>query len=131
MFSSDWKTLTLDFDRSPTEFTGDDVDRYTELLDLGDFYEFITVIIPALSSSGTVTPYIQRNGKIDTVPLAMVTMDGNATGHFAHATSSGAGDIVAVFLIGGARHLRLYVSANQSANRVFYVQGFNRMVFGT
>jgi len=126
MQKSGWKTATLDYDRSATEFTGDDVDRYTDLVDLDEAYEFLTVIIPALSSSGTVTPYIQRDDAIATIPVAMVALDDDATGHFAHATSSGAGSIVAIFRIGGAQYFRLYVSANQSANRLFYCRGFNR-----
>ncbi len=134
-FASDWKTATLDFDRSDLEFTGDDVDRYTDVVDLGEGYEHLTVFVPALSASAKVTPYIQRDAKIDTVtpangtvPVAMVTMDGNATGHFAQATSSGAGGFVAIFRIGGARFVRLYTDANQSANRLFTVKGFNRQV---
>ena len=126
MESSGWKSVTLDYDRSPTEFSGDDVDRYSELLDLGDFYENITVIIPALSASAVVTPYIQVESTTDTVPTAMVALDDDATGHFAHATSSGAGSIAVVFRIGGARYLRLHCGADQIANRIFWVQGFSR-----
>ncbi len=131
MFSSGWKTVTLDYNRTPLEFTGDDADRYSELLDLGESYEFITVIIPALSTEAKVTPYIQDDAEIDTVPTAMVTMDDNATGHFAHATASGAGDIVPIFRIGGAQYLRLHCDTNQADDRVFYVLGFNRLVYGT
>ena len=49
---SAWKTATLDYDRTTTEFTGDDADRFTDLVDLGGNYEFLTVEIPALSASG-------------------------------------------------------------------------------
>ncbi len=131
MFSSDWITLTLDYDRSTTEFSGDDADRYTELLDLKDDYEYLLVLIPALSSSAAVTPYIQKDAEIDTVPIAMVVLDADATGHFAHATSSGGGSLGVIFRIGATRFLRLYCDANQGADRVFYVKGFNRVVFGT
>jgi hypothetical protein len=131
MFASDWKTATLDYDRSATEFSGDDVDRFTDLVDLGDNYEFITVFIPALSASGTVAPYVQRDGQIDTVPVAVNVLDADATGSFAHATSSGAGGIVVTFRVGAIRYLRLYVGADQTANRTFYLRGFNRMVLGT
>ncbi|KKL66073.1 hypothetical protein LCGC14_0808600 [marine sediment metagenome] len=30
-FASDWKTATLDFDRSDLEFTDDDVDQFSSL----------------------------------------------------------------------------------------------------
>ncbi|KKN72614.1 hypothetical protein LCGC14_0408560 [marine sediment metagenome] len=132
MITTKWHEALVDIDRS-TEFTGDDVDRYSKLVDLKGSFEFITVIVPTLSTSGIVTPYIQKTDGVDTVtpangevPVAMVTMDGNATGHFAHATSSGAGGIVTVFRIGGAEYVRVHVSQNQSADRTFYVRGFNR-----
>uniref|UniRef100_A0A6M3L0F9 Uncharacterized protein n=1 Tax=viral metagenome TaxID=1070528 RepID=A0A6M3L0F9_9ZZZZ len=131
MFASDWKLATLDYDRSATEFTGDDVDRFTDLVDLGDNYEYITVFIPALSASGTVAPWVQRDGLIATVPVVVHILDDDATGSFAHATSSGAGSVVVTFKIGGCRYLRIYVAADQTANRLFYLRGFNRVAYGT
>ena len=126
MDCSAWKTCLLDYDRA-TEFTGDDADRYTALVDLGGIFEFLTVIIPALSASGTVNPYIQEGGGIDEVPVIVHALDDDATGSFAHATSSGAGAIAVTFRIGATQYVRLYVSADQTANRTFKVRGFNRM----
>jgi hypothetical protein len=131
MYSSEWKTATLDYDRAATEFTGDDVDRFTDLVDLGDDYEYLTVFIPTLSAEGTVSVYVQRDSAIATVPVIVHSFDADATGTFAHATSSGAGGVVVTFTIGGCRYFRLYAGANQTANRVFYCRGFNRMVYGT
>lgn len=130
MFSSEWKTATIDYDRTTTEFTGDDADQYTDLVDLEDIYEFITVLIPALDTSGIVTPYIQKGGSTATIPVAVNALSNTATGSYAHATTSGAGSIAVIFRI-GAQHLRLRVSENQGANRVFYVRGFNRLTQGT
>ena len=130
MFSSSWKTATLDYDRATTEFTTDDVDRFTDLVDLGDSYEFLTVFIPALSASATITPYVQRDEAIATVPVAVHYFDSDDTGSFAHATSSGAGGIVVTFHIGGTRYFRLYAGADQTANRTFYCRGFNRVTEG-
>jgi hypothetical protein len=121
---SGWVTLTLDYDRD-TEFVGDDADRYSELCDLGGLYEKVLVFIPALDAASTVTPYIQRDNNVATVPVAVHALDDDATGSFAHATSSGSGDIAVVFNISGAETFRLYTSANQAANRVFYCRGFN------
>jgi hypothetical protein len=126
MIPSEWKSVLLDYDRATEEFVGDDVDRFSALLDLGECYEFITVLIPALSAEGTVTPYIQKDEKIATIPVAVHAMDDDTTGSFAHATSSGAGSIAVIFRIGGAQYIRLYVGADQTANRTFYVRGFNR-----
>jgi len=123
---SEWKTVTLDYDRASDGFTDEDVDRFTELVDMVEAYEFLTVLIPALSASGTVSVRIPKDEKITTNPFAIHAFDADATGSFLHATSSGAGGIAATFRIGGAQYLRLYVAADQTADRVFYVKGFNR-----
>jgi len=131
MYASEKKTATLVYDRATTEFTADDVDRFTGLVDLGDNYEFITVEIPALDASGVVTPYVQWDDLIASDPVPVHALDDDATGSFAHATSSGAGGIAVIFRIGGMRYLRMYVGADQTANRIFYIRGFNRMAYGT
>lgn len=123
MYDSAWKTVTLDFDRSSTEFVGDDVDRFSELCDLGSVYEKIVVIIPPLSTSGAVSIYGQNLPAIATVCFQVQAWDTDATGHYAHATSSGAGSIIAIFNVGGLQYFRVNVDANQSANRVFYCKG--------
>lgn len=125
MIPSPWKSVLLDYDRS-SEFTGDDVDQYSKLLDLDAHYEFITVLIPALSASGTVNPYIQMTPSEAEVPVVVHALGDAATGSFAHATSSGGGSIAVIFRIGGAQYIRLRVVADQTANRTFYVRGFNR-----
>ena len=125
MRSSSWQSVLLDYDRA-SEFTGDDVDQFSALFDLGDNYEFLTVIVPALSASGTVTLYIQRDAAIATVPVIVHVLDDDATGSFAHATSSGAGAIVVTFRIGAVQYIRLRVGGDQTENRTFYVRGFNR-----
>ena len=67
MIPSGWKTVTLDYDRD-TEFSGDDADRFSELLDIDGHYEFVTVLIPLLSPSAVVSPYVQEAAKIAPVP---------------------------------------------------------------
>ena len=125
MRASAWETATIDIDRA-TEFTGDDVARFSSLVDLKNIYEFLTVIVPALDASAVITPYVQMDGDVDTVPVAVHALDDDATGSFAHATSSGAGSLVVTFRIGGVQHVRLYAGADQAADRTFYVRGFNR-----
>ena len=131
MFASDWLTATLDYDRSDLEFTGDDVDQFSSLVDLGAEYEYLAVTIPELSASGTVAVWVQRDAATDTIPMVVHILDADATGSFLHATSSGAGDIVVIFRIGGHRYVRIRANANQTANRLFQIRGFNRVVHGT
>ena len=131
MYASKWTLATLDYDRSTTEFVGDDADRFSALIDLGDNYEDVTIDIPTLSASAVVSIYAQRDGEIATVPKIIHILDDDATGSFAHSTSSGAGDIIVTFRLGGYRYMRVHCGANQSANRLFYCRGFNRTTEGT
>ena len=136
-----WKTALIDPENRPLippaieagpEFTGDDLDRYSGLVDLGGDYEFIGVYIPTIDSA-VITPYVQRDNKVDmvtpangTVPAPVVALDAAATGHFAHATSAGTGLIFVVFRIGGFQYVRLHSSVDQGEAGNFYVRGFNR-----
>jgi len=120
--AGEWKTATIDIDRA-SEFTGDDVDRFSGLVDLGREFGDILVYVPALDSSGVVSLYIQRDGELDTVPKQVQAFDKDATGHFIHGTSSSAGDFYITFHVGAAQHLRVHVAADQAADRVFYVKG--------
>jgi hypothetical protein len=138
MFASDWKTATLVYDRADLEFTGDDVDQFSDVVDLGEGYESLGVFIPTLSAEGTVSVYAQRDPQIDkttpangTVPTVVHILDDDATGSFLHATSSGPGDIFVIYRIGGARYVRIRVNANQTANRLWQIKGFDRVAHGT
>lgn len=131
MHGSKWMEALLDYDRSDLEFTGDDVDQFSALVDLGKQYKQLAVMIPALAASGTVSVYVQRDGNIDTIPLVVHALDADTTGSFLHATSSGAGSIAVIFDIAGAQFVRVRVNANQTANRSFVVRGLDEVMPGT
>lgn len=116
------KSALVDIDRS-TEFTGDDVDRFSELVDLGGNFARVLVWIPALDASGAVSIYVQRDAEEDSIPLQMQAFDIDAAGHFTPSTTSGAGDIAITFDVGGVQYLRVHVAANQAADITFYVRG--------
>lgn len=122
---SAWKTALIDIDRD-TEFTGDDVDMYSKLVDLLENYEFLTVKLPALDASAIISVYVQEGEAVSEVPVIVHVLDDDATGSFAHSTSSGAGSISVTFRIGGYQYVRIHASANQSADRSIQVRGFNR-----
>jgi len=130
MWSSNWEIATIDIDRA-TEFSGDDVDRYSSLVDLKENYEFATVVIPALGVDGCVIGVsVQRDGEIDTVPSPVYIMDDDATGCFFHATTSASTAMTIVFRIGGIRWLRVKADTNQASDKTFYCRGFNRVTTG-
>ena len=124
MFASEWKTVLMDINRA-SEFTGDDVDRYSELCDLGDNYEFATVFIPTIDSAG-IAVVVQRDDSKASVPVIVHMFDADAAGSFQHITTAATTTNVVTYRIGGVRYLRLFSSGvNQTADRTFYVRGFN------
>ncbi len=116
-----------------TEFTGDDVDQYSKVVDLEGAFEFLAVYVPTIDSA-TITPYVQRDSHIDTAVVANGTVpvpthffhDNDADTDIAQATVASTGGYFIVFNIGGEQFVRIKASQNQTANRTFSVRGFNR-----
>lgn len=129
MWSSDWVKSIMDIDRSPTEFTGDDVDQYSSVIDLGDNYEFVEIIIPTITSSTTGIA-IQMNEHTDSVPSIVYVLDDDATGCFLHATTAATTAMTVVFRLGAARWFRIKMGSNQAADRTFYCRGLHRVTTG-
>lgn len=123
-FTTDKILALVDIDRD-SEYSGDDVDRVSKLVDLGGPYRFIQVFIPALSASAVVDLLIQADGAIATVPSNLISLVTTQAGHYVPSTSSGAGSISVVFDTGAAQYLRVRCSADQSADRNFYVRGIS------
>lgn len=110
-----YKTATIDIDRA-SEFTGDDVDQYSSLVDLGRLSKRVLAFIPTITNSA-VGIYVQRDPNKDTVPTKVVAFDDDATGHFDHATTAGTGGILAIFEVGLAQYIRFRCTSNQAADR--------------
>lgn len=127
---SEWKTGTVDIDRA-SEFTGDDVDQFSDLIDLGAIYEFITVHLGSTITSGTIQPYVQRTEKTDEVPVIKMQLDDDATGSFAHADTAATTIRSVTFRIGGYQYIRIRLTGNQAADETLYVRGFNREPMST
>jgi len=126
---SEWKTATIDIDRA-TEFTGDDVDQFSSLVDLGADYEDILVLCGSVITSATLAPWVQKTPETDEVPMVMHILDDDATGSFAHATTAAVTQVGIIFRVGCIRYLRIRAGANQAADETFSVKGFNRQIFG-
>lgn len=128
MRGSPWKTALVDISRD-TEFSGDDVDQISELVDLGKEYNKLLVFVPTIDSA-TVSVMVQRDGEIDTVPVVLHVLDDDATGSFLHATSAGTGGIAVIFEIGGCQFVRVVANANQSPDITFNVRGIDAVDMG-
>ncbi len=124
MRASGWITATIDIDRD-TEFTGDDVDQFSSLVDLGDNFEFVTVHFDSVITSSTINPWVQKTRALDEVPVVKHVLDDDATGSFAHATSAAVTQVSVTFRIGGYQYLRIRAGTNQSADETFSVRGCN------
>ena len=124
MIAGAWKTATIDIDRD-TEFTGDDVDQFSDVVDLGADFEFVTVHCDSVITSATLNPWVQKTGSIDEVPVVKHILDADATGSFAQATSAAVTRVSVTFRIGGYQYLRIRAGSNQSADETFSVRGHN------
>jgi hypothetical protein len=121
----EWKLALIDIDRA-SEFTGDDVDQFSKIVDLGGYFSHVQVHLPALTS-GVVSVYACKGKNLEDAqaesPKQVQAFDGNATGHFAHATTATEGDIWITFFVGAIQFLRIKAAGNQAADRSIYVQG--------
>ena len=120
-----WKTATIDIDRA-SEFTGDDVDQFSDVVDLGEDYEFVTVHFDGVITNATINPWVQKTPEVDEVPVIKHALDDDATGSFAHATTAAVTSVSVTFRIGGYQYLRIRAGAAQAADETFSVRGFNR-----
>ena len=125
MIAGAWRTATIDIDRA-TEFTGDDVDQFSDLIDLGKDFEYILVLCNSVITSATLAPWVQKTSAKDEVPVVVHALDDDATGSFAHATTAAVTQVAVIFHIGAIQYLRLRAGANQAADETFSVRGFSR-----
>ena len=115
MLTSEWKSAVI------TYATDDDL---TAEVDLGDNYEFLTVLIPTINSA-TVSIHVSDTTGGTFYPVHD-WLDNDADNTVLVATTDGTGGISATFRIGGVQYIKVATSAAQSANRTFKVRGFSR-----
>lgn len=115
----------LDYDRSVVgSFSGDDADQYSLAFDLGAEYDFVRIECPTIESA-TVSLYKHHDIEdLDEVPVPVEYQKTDNTSAIWARTAGTAAGVITV-LAGGLQFGRIKLSANQSANRSFYVQGFN------
>lgn len=118
-----FKDCLIDIDRA-SEFTGDDVDRYSKLIDLGFMCDGVTIVAPTITSA-TISVYVQEGGLIATIPKVLHykrTADETTSAEWKTTAGTGASSIYCNG-IGGFRFIRLYSSADQTSDRTFRVCG--------
>jgi len=116
------KTATIDIDRE-SEFSGDDVDRYSSLVDLGGECSGLIIVLPTIDTA-TVTVYGQDDAEIDTVPASCKYLNDAGDTLVTITIPSGTG-AARQFMpkLGYVRYIRLLTSADQTADRAITVIG--------
>ena len=113
MLAGPWETVLIDIDVD---------DTLSAEVDLGANYEFLTVLIPTITSS-TITVHVAMASGGTFFPLYAFDADG--TGDFAHATSAATTTHAVVFRIGGVQYIKIKAGSTQTtADKTFYVRGF-------
>ena len=120
--STGWQSVLLDYDLT-AQYSGEDIDRTSALVDLGYECSGVLIYVPAIDSA-TIGLLIQRDSAITTVPAALhyrQTSD-NATAVWATTAGTG-GYYIHCDCLGAVRYFRILTGADQTANRTFYVMG--------
>lgn len=117
-----WQTALIDINRN-TEFSGDDVDQYSKLVDLGRESSGVVIELPAFSSS-TISIYGQEGSTVVTVPFIIHRLRDNAQTSEAWTTTASTGSLfIHCNVLGAIRYIRIRANTNQAADRLIRVLG--------
>jgi len=116
MHASSWKLALLDVDV--------DADATAEV-DLGENYEFMTVLVPTLGQASTLEAQVAMSSGGDFFP--MWRWDADTATDIVGTSSSITTTRALTFYIGGAQFVKVGVAGtDMAADEDFYVRGFNR-----
>lgn len=129
---SDRQTVTFDINHT-LEFTGDDADQFSDLIDLGNVYTHLLIEVPASALTSTqLNLYIQNDSKASTVPVLFhnsYMKDSTGTGTFTTevwATTASTGNYIVLVPVGYIQYFRLRATTNQTtADKTIYARGVN------
>jgi len=117
-----WQSVLMDIDLT-AQYSGEDIDRTSALVDLGFEASGVMIVVPTIDSAA-VSLLVQMDGEIDTVPVALHHKKPADDSTALWATTAGTGGfMIHVPCLGGIRYFRIYTGANQTADRTFYVKG--------
>jgi hypothetical protein len=116
-----WQSVLMDIDLT-AQYSGEDIDRTSALVDLGYDCTGVSVFVPTIDSAA-VSLLVQRDSTITTVPVALHYRQTSDNATALQATTASTGGYVFNFKLDSIRYLRIYTGANQTADRTFYVRG--------
>ncbi len=118
----DWQIGLIDIDRD-TEFSGDDVDRYSSLVDLGRECSGVIIRLPAMTSSA-INIYVQASSTVATIPVALHYRQSSDDATAVWATTASTGSLaIHCNWLGAIRYIRIYAAVNQAADRSISILG--------
>ena len=116
-----WQSVLMDIDL-PAQYSGEDIDRTSALVDLGQDCSGVTVFVPTIDSAA-VSLLVQRDSAITTAPVALHYRQASDNATALQATTASTGGYVFNFDLDTIRYFRIYTGADQTADRTFYVRG--------
>jgi hypothetical protein len=116
-----WQSVLMDIDLT-AEYSGEDIDRTSALVDLGFEASGVMIFIPTIDSAA-VSLLVQRDSSIATVPVALHHKKVSDDSTVLWATTAGTGGFMINIPLGGIQYFRIYTGANQTADRTYYVIG--------
>lgn len=116
-----WQSVLMDIDLA-AEYSGEDIDRTSALVDLGFEASGVMIFVPAIDSA-TIGLLVQRDSAIATVPVALHWKKVSDDSTTAWVTTAGTGSLMIHVPLGGIQYFRILTGANQTADRTFYVKG--------
>jgi len=119
LIHGEWVDCLIDINRTPTEFSADDVDRYSELVDLGRAFEKLVIIVPATVTASELLIYVQELASTATVPTLLHVVNTDT----AYTVTLAASTCFTCDCITGIRYLRLYSATNQAQDVTFRIRG--------
>jgi|TARA_Y100000310_G_scaffold276879_1_gene294332 hypothetical protein len=118
------QTALIDIDRD-SEFTGDDVDQYSKLVDLGIECSGVLIKLPVMTSS-TISVYGQEDSSTATVPFIIHRLRPDAQTSEAWTTTASTGSLfIHCDVMGGIRYIRVRANTNQGSDRSVTLVGTN------
>ena len=116
-----WQAVLMDIDLT-AEYSGEDIDRTSALVDLGFEAGGVMIMVPTIDSA-TIGLLVQRDSVIATVPVALHHKKVSDDSTTAWITTAGTGGYMITVPLGGVRYFRILTGSNQTADRTFYVKG--------
>ena len=117
-----WQSVLMDIDLT-AQYSGEDIDRTSALVNLGAEYTGVMIFVPAIDSAA-VSLLVQRNSAIATVPVGLhYKLPSDASTALWATTAGTGGCMIHCPCLGGIQYFRIYTGTNQTADRTFYVKG--------